>query len=608
VRPLGGSPKWFAPTLVGLTSVVIGAAYPTTIYNPIGYIDPFIFVGLGLDYDISTLWSWYYKVSRLPWIVVEYSFRHALPPIAAQYAIQYTVHALLGLGFYFAAKRLLGSAPAFLGAVFLVSYTDLYSASAPDYMATFAAALYALFFWALTVASQSAYSYPRYAWCGFLFAMTVHTDFLFLLFLPMLVAHAVVLTRAAGQTQSLLRPIIPVIGGAAVATLALCIFSAAHGRDFNFMMPQIKYTLDYIHPEKQSWYRPWSEGWWYGSGTPGWGGNHDPYFGAFVATAIASLAIAIAVLRSKNVDKRGIAQVLLAFEFVYALSVFIVLQSAGQAVLQPPLMMVPLVVPFVMALAVIASWPQCLIDYEPSWTHVLMMWLLIVAPLCVYPVFRAINIDVEGFWRFALVIAIVTAFAAAAALSRLKKSVRPTVCFVAAAAVFSVLNIESASAATASFFTPTSCTYEKDGYLVMVDLNRALRDAHRTPQNTFIWTENGEMIPLQGCGLANLSWLDVSFTAFGLVTPISHGTLTQNWFKSIESSPQRPYILVATTKPEAVSEIRSFFQRNGLTLKNEEIPISEGGLRLHFVGLEVAGNWPPSGEPATGSGAARPRR
>ncbi len=118
--PQRSTTAWFVPVaLVALAPVAIGVANPGVVFDPMGSIDPFVFLGLGLDYDIPSVWSWYYKISRVPWIAIQYCFRHALPPVAAQYSIELFTHLVLGLALFFAIRRLLGTAPAFLTACFL---------------------------------------------------------------------------------------------------------------------------------------------------------------------------------------------------------------------------------------------------------------------------------------------------------------------------------------------------------------------------------------------------------------------------------------------------------------------------------------------------------
>ncbi len=188
-------------------------------------------------------------------------------------------------------------------------------------MSTFAAAMYAVTMWMLTIAAQRRFSYALYGGAGAVFAFCIHTNFLFLMFVPAMIAHVILLVRQTGEKQDFRVAAVSVVGGTLAATIALGLFALTHGHDFNFMWPQIHYVLDYLHPEKQTWYRSWASGWWYGSNSGGWGSNTDPYFASFLIAAIGSVFVLIAASKTTSAeDSRNVARISIAIHYLYAFS------------------------------------------------------------------------------------------------------------------------------------------------------------------------------------------------------------------------------------------------------------------------------------------------
>ena len=53
---------------------------PTPFYNSVGYVDAYVSVGYGLYYSIPDFLDSYYKVSRLPWNILEFTASSHSPP------------------------------------------------------------------------------------------------------------------------------------------------------------------------------------------------------------------------------------------------------------------------------------------------------------------------------------------------------------------------------------------------------------------------------------------------------------------------------------------------------------------------------------------------
>lgn len=571
---------WLAPTLIALIPIIIGSVNSKTIFDAIGGIDPYNFVGAGLDYDQPGFGGVGYKISRVPWILVEYWYRHALPPIAAQYAIQYFTHILLGLAVYFALRQLLGTLPAFLGASSLLVCTELYAATSPDYMIAFADALFAVTFWLVTVAARKPFSYALYAGCGALVALTLHTNPSFLFFVPLLLAHSIILRRQAGLPQALPAIFAVAIGGGVAATVILGLIAVACGRDFNFMWPQIHFWIVGNDEAKAVWFRPWSSGFWYNDPDEG-------FFGCYVSVAIASAFLGALLLRSKGrKEPKTSAQISLLLQYASINVFFAIVQTAGQGAYQPNQLPYVLLVSLFMALAAIIAQMRSSYTYQPEAWQLIAMWALIVVPLCWHQLFTALRAPFHE-QDFPVVVCCVTTalFCIVVFANRVVNVGKPAAWFLVIALFLGIANVEVASAKASELFQPSTCPYNRDGYLAVNDLHRILLATKPRPANVFIWLDDKETIPLAGCGLVNVSDIGWSFRSLGvgaLITPEREDFRWINWFAM---DAKGLYILVASNEPDAPNELIRKFAKYHYVIRAKPVRVQEGDLKLNFWAL-----------------------
>ncbi len=566
---------WTAPLLIALESLIIGAVYPRTIFNAIGESDSFMFLGAGLDYDQSGYANIGYKVSRVPWLLVEYWFRHALSPIVAQYAIQFFVHILLGLAVYFALRSLLGMGPAFIGATFLIACTELYHATWPDYSIAFSAALYAVTFLLVTVASRRPFSYRLYALCGAALALTVHTNLIFLFFTPILLAQAIRLRRRAELSLRLWRIVYSATGGALAATLLLGLLAVAYGHPFNFVWPQIQFMIDSTREANAKWYEPWSTGWWYNAA----------YFGCYLGIGVVSALAGLFLLRSgRRNEPYTSSQIGLLFQYVYIFLLFAIAQATGHEALQPLHVPFELLVPLAMALAALIACVPSGESYRPGPFELAVMWLSIVVPLCWNPLFNLLRSPVpEGQAPFVVSTISISIFAVAILASCIIRVNRPGVWFLIMSLLLGIGNVEVA--AEQPLFHLTTCNYYRDGYLAINDLNNTLISSKPRPTDVFIWQDPNETMQLQGCDPVNIGDLAYSFRSTGVGYILNPERQSPDWLKYLALTAPVPYILVASNEPAAATTLLQKFARLHYTMRAEPVHVHEGDLTLNFVAI-----------------------
>ena len=138
--------------------------------------------------------------------------------------------------FFLAIRRFLGWTPALVGAAFLVTIPFAHGAGGADYNATLSGPLYALAFFALTVAAPSERALPPLLF-GMSFGLLFHTNFLYLNFAPALMIHFAAIRRQATKlfwSLSTVRFVLYSTLGALVVTVELAIINRTYGRDWLF--------------------------------------------------------------------------------------------------------------------------------------------------------------------------------------------------------------------------------------------------------------------------------------------------------------------------------------------------------------------------------------
>ena len=229
-------------------------AFAQIMYNPIGYLDPYMYVDYAFRYGYADHLDAYYKVSRLPWNFTEFVFRQLFWPGPASFLIQVFCTSIMSTSVYVGIRVLFGEKPALFVAVVSVFLPFFHANAGADYHNTLAGPLYFLTFALLMISLQRASNWWALA-CGAGAAATVHTDPLFVLAIPAVLAPALVYARSRGMTWSaLLRMAAVSIAGVAATTIVLGLINYAVGRQFLFFMPQLGMVKSEGH--NNPWWAP----------------------------------------------------------------------------------------------------------------------------------------------------------------------------------------------------------------------------------------------------------------------------------------------------------------------------------------------------------------
>ncbi len=485
--------------------LALGAVNPQWLFPTVGWLDEWYYVAYASHYGDPTFLDTYYKISRLPWVLYQYSIRRLLDPETAQYVIQYGCYFLGMTAVYLGLRRLLGDMPAFVGAAFLAVLPAFHGSGGAAYHNTIAGPLYAASFWALTVAAQRdpAEGGRWMGWFGVLYALTVHSSILFVNLSPVLAAHYLITRKVAtGSVGPVFKPAVLAAGTALLTTLVLCLINAAVGRKPLFFRLGFDLARSFVRdPSKQlAWWSPLDYSWI----------MHRVDLGVLAGVAIAAVACCGWCLLRRDRVAANVHAISLCCQFVFLILLWTMWQMIGQTALQPIYFSYPLLVPMAMALASVfaifgysrASAGSRIALYATwiaSGPMLLILGQHLVAPL------RALA---PTPFMSALVGVLLTCTVVILAGRWLAGT-------LGAVALLGVVN--AASIYPAPAYVPTRCTATPDAYVVIVEGNLWLKKFAGNTQLAHVWFDEKATIPLPApcAGSVKMKDFGVSFVATG---------------------------------------------------------------------------------------------
>ena len=176
-------------TIIALIPLTLLLSNENWLYPKYSLIDEWIYVGYGYDYLDPTFYSTNYKISRLPWVLLEAIVRGSLPPIAASWILTVGILSLGNIALYFALKITFGRFPALFACIFIAAFTFMHANGGADYHNTLAGALYCLSMLFCARCAQAWFASRDLVFFGASIALTIHTNPVFLNLVPILVAQ-----------------------------------------------------------------------------------------------------------------------------------------------------------------------------------------------------------------------------------------------------------------------------------------------------------------------------------------------------------------------------------------------------------------------------------
>ena len=325
--------------IISAIPILFAATNDTWLYPTIGWLDEWFYVGYGINYSDPEFLPGYYKISRLPWVLVEVMARNLFSPVTASWLMVLGCLTVGNVAFYAAIREALGRPPALLAAVFLAAFTPVHASGGADYHNTLAGPLYCV---SLLLSTRAARS-PGVTFDAFLsgvaIALMLHTNILFVNFLPILTLHYSVSYYAR---HNAIPPLFRSIGlttvGAIAITVVLGVINAAVGRKFGFYEPILRLVTSFVadSSHQASWWHPWHTGWYW----------HIAYLGTYLAGMGAAAGCLVMALRKWRAGGQYLQIAAFSAAFLYTAILWLIWQCLGHTALDWAYFAYPLAFPF----------------------------------------------------------------------------------------------------------------------------------------------------------------------------------------------------------------------------------------------------------------------
>jgi len=469
--------------------VVLVSRNDSWIYTRPGWLDPWTYVGFGYEYANPLFLPGHYKMSRLPWVLAEFSVRQLFNVVAAQYVLQLGALFIEGAFFFLAIKRLLGSVSAVVSAAFLLTVTfahgPAHSSGGADYHTALSGPLFACSFYFLTRAAESGSVITSFLF-GAVIGMTVHTNPLYLNFGAALTIHCVSIwieQRRTGWISLLLKLVAIATAGALSITLVLCIVNWLDGREFLFFLPQIAYTKFYLLDRTQTahWWKSWENGWY-------WDSEYLALIcaGFIVATVLPLVAAYFSMDRKVRIYIQS-----LSFQYLILALIWIAWQTFGRDALQPGYFAYPLWIP-------LAGVVACLIALHGDRIDAFNIFLVCGTSVIAFAFPYSFYGDLARVIAFLptvpfekVFVTFLIIFSAAIILARRRGGI-----YILAL----LLGIGNAlSAEYPEFYSREGCTASRDGQVVITSIHKYLASLDPTFTRVLLWAARDEEESLTPC-------------------------------------------------------------------------------------------------------------
>jgi hypothetical protein len=515
------------------------------LFNTSTYVvDAWMYLGYFLHYDLPTMLADNKKIARLPWILSGYLAHSMFSPTVATYTLHLGYFASGVIGLYLVISRLLNSTVALLVTAFYVAHFIVHGTGGWDYHNAAAGPFYLFSYLSLMrAADDERRPAANFFIFGILFALTIHSNVLFLNLLPALLIQAgfqIWQRRSSWQIRWdwFARAAAGAVLGVVLCTVLLGSINVMAGRDFLFFKTLLVVSTVLIeNPERElAWWESWGSLWW--------AINAGFVFPA--ATVVASLiSFTVDAGRRLMGGRRSVpwsVRQALCLEFLVTMAITGVWQTLGHPILQPSYMAYPVYYPMLLAMAALIA--GCLpargLDKSVVLRIVIVAipvgflaldlalpqnWLLFPKPLPQNP----------NFWTI-LAVGMLVAVVLSSGWERGRG--RGIIFAVASCLAFSVtLALANAQLAereldmTSSYRGPYNafdrCMQRKDAYSLIVRIHqfifRSFRDkllAGKDPDSIRIWFDPNEVMGTEACHVNGRQLaVPVLATGFGYIMP-----------------------------------------------------------------------------------------
>jgi hypothetical protein len=463
------------------------------LFNHIGSSDPFWYVGIGLFYHISDYSNDYYKISRLPWNILEFLARQILQPASATFVLQAFCYSTGSIALFFLFREIVGKSKSFIIAALYIFVPLLQASSAgADYHNTFSGAMFFLTF-ALLVRAISQMSKPSSFAAGAIGAAMLHTNLLFLFVSPMIALYIFgLLVERRRTARFIFQAAGLVLAGFISATILFSLAHASFGRGFLFFVPQIEVMFWFQQHTYHFWWVPLS-----------WENLRNDTENAWLFSIfiICCIELIITMTRQRMREDMHASAANLGFILSYVGAVGY--QLAGQTTLMPNYFSYPFLAATMIPLGYLVDKYVCT---EPNSVTVYLAFPLLCASLLLLSPEVDMILSLSPWSRFFQVFYV---SATVYLLMVLLNSTPLRIGLVLLALLNSVLGSRAASN-----YSYDPCHPRRHFNVLLALMSQMATDLARKPQNVFVWYDLEDHVHASPCfdGLW-MAYLGGSFTA-----------------------------------------------------------------------------------------------
>jgi len=252
---------WISILTLSLIPIILALVNQEWMFTRAGEDDPWWYISLGYFYYKDPLLAFNsYKISRVPWILVEYFIRNLFTPTTAAIVLTLIFVIPGSIGFYLLVCRFFSKEVGFISAALLSTFSYYMVNRSPDYHNAGGSLffIWSLYFLTLAVQSKSR----QRGWffvCGAVYGLAVHSELFVLGCFPAMIVQFVMLNWA-GKKRPILEAVLFGLLGFLTTTGLLGLAAVLSGRSFFFFMNQI-ILLNHFSGSGRSWYLPENSGW-----------------------------------------------------------------------------------------------------------------------------------------------------------------------------------------------------------------------------------------------------------------------------------------------------------------------------------------------------------
>ena len=254
--------SWFPILTLSVIPIVVALVNQEWLFTRAGEVDPWNYVSLGYYYfKDPLLFSGGYKLSRVPWILVEALIRNLFTPTASAIILALGFGIMGSIGFYLLVSSFFGKTTGFVSAALLGTYSYYLINRATDYQNT---AGIVFFIWSLYFLNLAIRAEKNQRWWflafGATFGIAAHSEIFVLGCLPAVAVQFFTLYSGA-KKRFIWKAILFSLAGFLAITGLLGLAALSSGRSFFFFMDQLSELTNYSNAYGANLYSQIDKSW-----------------------------------------------------------------------------------------------------------------------------------------------------------------------------------------------------------------------------------------------------------------------------------------------------------------------------------------------------------